>query len=69
MFLIIYDTYSKWIDAYPVNQPRSEVTISKLENTFATHGLPQILVTYNASCFTSLRFKEYTKQNGIKLIF
>ena len=66
MFLIIYNTYSKWIDAYPVNQPRCEITISKLENTFAIHGLPQILVTNNTLCFTSLKFKEYIKQNGIK---
>ena len=62
MFLIIYDTYSKWIDAYPVTQAGSGVTITKLERTFAAHGLPLIIVTDNASCFTSAEFKEFMEK-------
>ena len=32
---------------------------------FATHGLPEVIVSDNASCFTSWEFQEFTTQNGI----
>ena len=41
-------------------------TISHLRSIFAIHGLPEMLVTDNASIFTSEEFKLFTKQNGIR---
>ena len=40
-------------------------TIHHLQSIFATHGLPEMLVTDNASIFISKEFKLFTKQNGI----
>ena len=41
------------------------VTIQKLQQTFATLGLPEILVSDNGAAFTSWEFQEFIKQNGI----
>ena len=32
---------------------------------FATHGLPEIIVTDNGTAFTSHEFQEFTPKNGI----
>ena len=66
MFLVIVDAHSKWIEAFPMNQSTSAATIEKLRQTFATHGLPEILVSDNGTCFTSALFKTFLKNNGIR---
>ena len=52
-----------------MNSITSELTISRLHSIFATHGLPQQIVTDNGPTFTSEAFKEFTKLNGIKHTF
>ena len=66
MFLILVDANTKWVDIHVVNSTSAEVTIKKMRATFATLGLPQILVTDNAPQFTSAQFAQFTKNNGIK---
>ena len=44
----------------------STTTIEHLRNIFATHGLPEMLVTDNAAYFTSQEFQDFTKLNGIR---
>ena len=66
MFLIIVDSYSKWIDAYPMKTSVSQTTIERLRNTFATHGLSEICGSDNAFCFTSEEFEVFMKKNGIR---
>ena len=68
MFLVIVDAYSKWIEVCKVDKATSQVTINKLREVFAAHGLPEILVSDNGSCFTSEEFHTYMKKNGIKLL-
>ena len=48
------------------NTPITASTIQHLRSVFATHGLPEILVTDNNSIFTSEEFKLFTKQNSIR---
>ena len=67
--LVIVDAHSKYIETHVVNRITSEVTIEKLMNTFATHGLPRTIVSDNGTCFTSQEFKAFTKANGIQHIF
>ena len=45
MFLIVIDSHSKWMEAFPMNTSTSSATIEKLRMAFATHGLPEIVVT------------------------
>ena len=44
----------------------SEKTIEKLGIIFATHGLPQKIVTDNGPSFTSKEFEDFMQRNGIK---
>ena len=68
-FLVIIDAYSKWIDVQSVNSTSAECTISKLRTLFATHGLPEQVVSDNGAGFRSAEFHHFTAQNGIKHIF
>ena len=66
MLLVLVDAYSKWLEVKAVSSATSAVTIEQLRSIFATHGLPEILVTDNGSNFTSTEFQEFTQRNGIK---
>ena len=66
LFLIIVDAYSKWIEAAIVPSTSSEASIKVLRSVFATHGIPEHMVSDNGSGFTSEQFKLFTQQNGIK---
>ena len=66
VFLIIIDAYSKWIEIHITNSATPAVTIDKLRNTFATFGLPEILVTDNGTNFTSTKFEKFLKSNRIR---
>ena len=46
----------------------SRCTIDALRTTFATHGLPEIVVSDNGTAYTSAEFQEFTKRNGIRHI-
>ena len=67
--LIIVDSYSKWIDVHVTSSTSATVTIDRLRQTFATHGLPLVVVTDNATAFTSSEFGTFMKGNGIKHMF
>ena len=69
MFLVVIDAHSKWIDVEIVNSTSAVSTIVKLHSLFATHGIPEQLVSDNGSGFRSKEFKQFTTQNGIKHIF
>ena len=44
------------------------MTLEKLRTTFASHGLPEIVVTDNGSNFMSSEFKSFLQKNGIRHI-
>ena len=48
-----------------MNTSTSSATIEKLRIVFATHGLPEIVVTNNGSNFVSREFEDFLKQNVI----
>lgn len=66
MFLIIVDAHSKWLDVHPMHTATTQATVEKLRITFATHGLPDIIVSDNGTNFTSAEFADFVKSNGIK---
>ena len=53
LFLIVVDAYSKWIEVYPTSSTSATATIEKLRQAFATHGLPEMVVSDNGSGYTS----------------
>lgn len=62
MFLLLVDAHTKWMDIHNVSSATFQATIEKMRKTFATLGLPEMLVTDNGSVFTS---SEFAKHNGI----
>ena len=57
-FFLLVDAHSKWIEVRPVNNATSTVAIEQLRSIFATHGLPEMLVTDNGTVFTSNEFRS-----------
>ena len=64
--LVIVDAHSKYLDALVVSSPSSAVTERMLRCTFATHGSPHVIVSDNASSFTSQEFSRFCALNGLK---
>lgn len=59
------DAFSKWLEVHITPSTSSAATIEKLRVIFATHGLPQTIVSDNGTSFTSAEFKQFTQENGI----
>eukprot|EP00731_Ephydatia_muelleri_P019570 Em0012g395a len=68
IFLIVVDAYSKWLEVVPVVSTSSQQTIRELRHLFATHGLPEIVVSDNGTAFSSTEFGCFMKHNGIRPI-
>ena len=66
MFLILVDAHTKWMDVHLTSSSTSQLTIEKMRATFATLGIPEMLVTDNGTAFTSTEFAQFAKQNGIR---
>ena len=65
-FLVVVDAHSKWLKVMMVNSANTTNTIEHLRCLFATHGLPEMIVSDNGSVFTSLEFQDFCVKNGIK---
>ena len=63
---VLVDAHSKWIEVMPVTTSSSTMTIENLRTVFATHGIPQKIVTDNGTQFTSKEFADFTRSNGIE---
>lgn len=66
MLLIVVDAHSKWIEALPMRQATSQSTITAPRLLFATHGIPEVLVSDNGTCFTSAEFTTFCEMNKIR---
>ena len=65
MFLILVDSFSKWVDVIPITYATSDETIEKLRTVFANFGPPEQIVVGNGSAFTSKEFETFLQRNGI----
>ena len=68
MFLILVDTHSKWMEVHTFSTATSQSNIKRMHMTFATHGLPEILVMDNGTVFTSTEFEMFSSQHRIKYL-
>jgi transposase InsO family protein len=68
MFLVLMDAHSKWMEAHTISNITAPVTTATLRSIFATHGLPDTVVSDNGPTFTSEVFKEFVEKNGIRHI-
>ena len=67
-FFILIDAHSKWIDAVPTNSLSASAAIEHLRTVFSQFGIPEIVVSDNAACFTGEEFQAFVTSNGIKHI-
>ena len=65
-FLVVIDSHSKWIEVQHMTSTTTERTINELRLIFATHGLPEEVVSDNGPQFKSTEFAEFMRKNGIK---
>ena len=63
--LVLVDAFSKWPEVKRMSSTTTQKTIEALNDIFATHGFPAILVSDNGPQFTSSEFKEYLQGNNI----
>ena len=68
MLLVVIDAFSKWIEVFPVKSATSSVTITKLRALFATHGIPDTIVSDNGTPFVSAEMREFLSANGVRQI-
>ena len=66
MFLVVKGAFSNWVEIVPTTSSTAQVTINKLRHLFASHGLPHLLVSDNASAFTGEEFQKFLAKNGIR---
>ena len=66
MFLIIYDSYSKWIDTIPMTNITSSEVIDRLRCAFSIHRIPYFVVSDDEPSLASQEFNTFCKLNGIK---
>lgn len=65
-FLIVMDAKSKWAEIIPCHQaPTSNSSIELLQDIFSRNGFPDVLVSDNATIFTSEEFQQYCRKAGI----
>lgn len=67
-FLIIVDSYSKWVEVFPTTTITTSFTISALHTTCARFGLPKVIVSDNAKNFTSAEFTHFIEKYDIQHI-
>ena len=66
LFLVIVDSYSKWVEIAIVPSTSAKCNIKVLTNCFSRFGLPDMIVSDNGTGFTSHEFQKFCSQNGVK---
>lgn len=66
VFLVVVDAMSKWVEVKIMSNQTSSETIRALRNMFATHGIPDRIITDNGRTFVSNEFRQFLWSNGIK---
>lgn len=65
MFMIVVDSYTKWLVCHNMSQITLQVTVTRLKRLLASYRLPEQIVTDNATTFVSEVFQTFVEQNGI----
>ena len=61
MFLLVVDAKSKWIEVFPMFSTTASMTILALRFLFATHGLPEVIVSDNSPQFVAQEMKDFLR--------
>ena len=64
-FLLVIDSYSKWLEVCPMTSTTATSTIQQLRMIYSRFGLPETLVSDNGPQFASEEFRSFCRLNGI----
>jgi len=68
MWLIVIDSYTKWLEVKKMKSTSALATCRKLREIFASLGLPRTCVSDNGPQFTSDEFQQFCQSNNIQSI-
>ncbi|XP_054765371.2 uncharacterized protein K02A2.6-like [Lytechinus pictus] len=63
-FLIVVDYYSRWIEIKELQGHTSAAVISSRKEIFATHGIPDLVVSDNGPQFANENFRKLAEEYG-----
>ena len=64
--LIVVDAHSKWIEAVRVHRATASATVTVMRRLFATHGIPETIVSDNGTQFISEEFEKFLSDNNVE---
>ena len=65
-FLVVVDSFSKWLEVFKCKHPTSTSTIDAIRLPFSRFGVPKTIVSDNGTQSTSKEFKEFCKALSIE---
>jgi transposase InsO family protein len=69
VILVCVDAFSKFVWLIPLREATTKATVKALkERVFASFSVPEVIVSDNAQCFTSVEFKRFCFDMGMKHI-
>lgn len=66
MFLVVVDSYTKWLEVRAMTSATSTAVIRELRAIFATFGLPRKVVSDNGSVFVSREVLDFYQRNSVE---
>jgi transposase InsO family protein len=65
--LVVVDKFSKWIEARPIVNVRSEEAIAFFTDIIYRFGIPNTIITDNGTQFTGKKFLNFCDNNNIRV--
>ena len=63
--LVVIDRYSRYPEVEIITSTNIITVVRKLNKIFASHGIPEVLITDNGPPFNSKDFEQYMKELGV----
>ncbi|KAL8582115.1 hypothetical protein ACOMHN_004035 [Nucella lapillus] len=60
-YIVVVDYLSRWAEIRPLKTETSKATINALKSIFATHGIPDIVMSDNGPNFASCEFMDFAQ--------
>jgi len=65
--LVAIDKFSKWIEARPITNIRSEQAVLFFTDIIHRFGIPNVIITDNGTQFTGKKFLEFYNRHHIRV--
>ena len=61
-YIILVDYYSLWPEVFLLNRANTTSVIEAFKDSFARHGIPEVLVSDNGPQYASQQFRQFTRE-------